>query len=62
MDLILVVPLNSYIQKRAIEHTGGYEGLKTLRKTGTETPIITDDEKKAYTTSIEYIVQKKLEG
>jgi len=36
--------------------------LTGLRKTGNETPIIVDDTKKAYTTSIEYITQKKLEG
>ena len=33
-----------------------------LRKTGFETPAITDDDKKAYTSSIEYVIIKKLEG
>jgi len=36
--------------------------LDFLRKTGNETPIIIDDTKKAYTTSIEYQIIKKLEG
>ncbi len=64
MDFIIFVPVNSYIVvKPYVEDVRtALKELKYLRKTGTETPIITDDEKKAYTTSIEYIVQKKLEG
>lgn len=62
--IIVFVPANSYISidpyvksiKLAIE------GLKNIRKTGLETPVVTDDDKKAYTMSIEYVVQKKLEG
>lgn len=64
MDFIVFVPVNSYIA------VGSYvkkirqalKELTYLRKTGLETPVITDDEKKAYTTSIEYVLQKKLEG
>lgn len=64
MDFIIFVPVNSYIAVKpyAEDVRTALKDLKYLRKTGTETPIITDDEKKAYTTSIEYIVQKKLEG
>jgi len=64
MDFIIFVPVNSYIAVKpyAEDVRTALKDLKYLRKTGTETTIITDDEKKAYTTSIEYIVQKKLEG
>lgn len=64
IDIILFVPLNSYIQvepyAREIRET--MKEIKFLRKTGNETPVIVDDKKEAYTMSIEYIVQKKLEG
>ena len=64
IDIIVFVPLNSYI---AIDPymkkvRSALKDLYYLRKTGLETPIITDDDKKAYTSSIEYVVQKKLEG
>lgn len=64
IDIILMVPLRSYINldpysdkvKEALAE------IDYLRKTGTETPTIVDDDKKAYTKSIEYVLIKKLEG
>ncbi len=63
IDIILFVPVNSYIAMApyAKDIREALQELKYLRKTGTETPIIPDDEKKAYTMSIEYVIQKKLE-
>lgn len=64
IDIIVFVPLNSYIaiEPYVKEIKSTIKELKFLRKTGNETPIITDDKKKAYTTSIEYQIIKKLEG
>lgn len=64
IDIILFVPLGSYLEVEPYmeEVREAMKELKFLRKTGAETPIIIDDEKKAYTTSIEYVLQKKLEG
>ncbi|HHV39114.1 MAG TPA: hypothetical protein GXX70_06470 [Tepidimicrobium sp.] len=64
IDIILFVPLNSYIQVKpyAVEIRAAMKELENLRKTGNETPVIVDDKKEAYTMSIEYIIQKKLEG
>lgn len=64
VDIILFVPLASYIKVEPYmqEVRTAMKGLPYLRKTGNETPIITDDEKKAYTTSIEYQLIKTLEG
>lgn len=64
IDIILYVPLNSYIAVEPYAQLirAAMKELTFLRKTGTETPIITDDTKKAYTTSIEYQILKKLEG
>lgn len=64
IDIIVFVPLNSYIELDPYmkEIRQALKELTYLRKTGLETPAITDDEKKAYTTSIEYVLQKKLEG
>lgn len=64
VDIIVFVPLNSYIAidpyvKRI---RAALKELPYLRKTGLETPVITDDGKKAYTSSIEYVIIKKLEG
>lgn len=61
VDVIVFVPRRSYIAmeeytdkiKRTLEGTN-------LRKTGFETPIILDDKKEAYTTSIEYVVMRRL--
>lgn len=64
VDIILFVPLNSYIavEPYAKEIRAAVKELTNLRKTGNETPVIADDTKKAYTTSIEYQIIKKLEG
>ncbi len=64
IDIIIMVPVNSYISVKpyADDIRNALKELKYLRKTGTETPVIVDDEKKAYTLSIEYVLQKKLEG
>lgn len=64
IDIIIMVPVNSYISVKpyADDIRNALKELKYLRKTGTETPVIVDDEKKAYTMSIEYVLQKKLEG
>lgn len=64
IDVILFVPLNSYIQVDPYikELRAAMKELSYLRKTGTETPAIVDDEKQAYTASIEYQLFKKLEG
>lgn len=64
LDIIVFVPLDSYVAVGLYmkEIRTALKELTFLRKTGNETPIITDDEKKAYTTSIEYQIFKKLEG
>jgi len=64
VDIILFVPINSYVAVEPYmkEIRSAMKELTFLRKTGNETPVITDDEKKAYTTSIEYQIIKKLEG
>jgi hypothetical protein len=64
VEVILFVPIGSYIQTMAYATLVKYAlvELPNLRKTGNETPWITDDEKKAYTSSIEYLILKKLEG
>jgi hypothetical protein len=64
IDIILFIPIGSYIEVEdyAKEIRKAMQELKFLRKTGAETPIVVDDEKKAYTMSIEYQVMKKLEG
>lgn len=63
IDIIIFVPINSYIElenykKEILE---SIRELKSLRKTGNETPAIVDDTKKAYTISVEYQIMKKLE-
>ncbi|WP_052045129.1 hypothetical protein [Caloranaerobacter azorensis] len=64
IDLIIFYPLNRYSEienyKRQIKSS--MDKLKFIRKTGNETPVIIDDDRKAYTTSIEYIVYKKIGG
>ncbi len=64
IDIIIFVPLNSYIaiDPYVKKIRAALKELPYLRKQGGETPIITDDEKEAYTMSIEYVLQKKLEG
>lgn len=64
IDIIVFVPLASYIEVEpyANEVKAAMKELPFLRCTGNETPVITDDDKKAYTTSMEYQILKKLEG
>lgn len=64
IDIIVFVPLNSYIALEPYmkQIRVALKELSNLRKTGFETPAVTDDDKKAYTASIEYIIMKKLEG
>lgn len=64
IDIIIFVPISSYIELDPYmkEIRMALKELTNLRKTGFETPAITDNDKKAYTTSIEYIIIKKLEG
>ena len=64
VDIIVFVPADSYVQIEPYvkQIRAAMKELKWLRKTGNETPVITDDDKKAYTTSIEYQIIKKLEG
>jgi hypothetical protein len=63
IDIIVFVPLASYIQVKPYVDSikTALKELSFLRKTGNETPIITDDEVKAYTTSVEYQIIKKME-
>ena len=64
IDIIVFVPMASYIAVApyVAEIKAAMKELPALRYTGTETPIITDDERKAYTTSLVYQVMKRLEG
>ncbi len=65
IDIIVFVPMASYIAVApyVAEIKAAMRELRPdVRSTGTETPIITDDERKAYTTSIVYQVMKRLEG
>lgn len=64
VDIIVFVPLSSYIVLEPYMKSirSALKELPNLRKTGFETPAVTDDEKKAYTSSIEYVIIKKLEG
>lgn len=64
MDIILYVPLSSYIEVEAYVKSikAALKELTDIRLTGNETPVITDNDVKAYTTIIEYQILKKLEG
>lgn len=64
IDIIVFVPLSSYpaLEPYMKSIRSALKELANLRKTGHETPAIPYDDKKAYTTSIEYTVIKKLEG
>ncbi len=64
IDIIVFVPIASYIKVEPYvkEIKAALKELSFLRYTGNETPLITDDEVKAYTTSIEYQIIKTLEG
>jgi hypothetical protein len=62
VDLILFVPVASYVQVEPYAKLikAAMKELPQLRYTGNETPVIVDDEKQAYTTSIEYQILKRL--
>lgn len=64
VDIITFVPARNFSKLSEYERDikVALKELDYLRKTGLETPAIADDEKKAYTSSIEYILMKKLEG
>lgn len=64
MDVIVFVPIASYLAVKPYvrEIKGALKGLPFLYATGNETPVIADNEVKAYTTSVEYRILKKLEG
>lgn len=64
IDIIVFVPINSYLSLEPYMKSirAALKGLPNLRKTGFETPAIPDNDKKAYTASIEYVIMKKLEG
>lgn len=64
IDIIVFVPMNSYpaIEPYVKSIRGALKELLNLRKTGFETHIIPDKDKEAYTTSLEYVIMKKLEG
>lgn len=64
IDIIIFMPISSYIKVKPYQDRirAALRELSFLRKTGNETPIITDNEVKAYTTSIEYQIMKRLEG
>lgn len=62
LDIIAFIPASSYIQMEPYvkEIRAVLRGFP-LRYAG-ETPVVTDDVNKAYTTSIQYQILKKLEG
>lgn len=64
IDVIAFVPVGSYIEVAPYvgEIKAALNKLPFLQKTGSETPVITDDEKEAYTTSVQYQIMKRLEG
>lgn len=64
VDIIVFVPLSSYIALDPYMKSirSALSDITNLRKTGFETPAITDNDKKAFTSSIEYTILKKLEG
>lgn len=64
IDIIIYIPINDYSALKVFREKviTAIREFDFLRKTGTETPPIVDESKLAYTMSIEYVLQKKLEG
>jgi len=64
MDIILFIPDNDYpsLEAYKVSIRSALSELDYLRKTGFETAAITDDTEESITMSIEYVLQKKLEG
>jgi hypothetical protein len=64
LDVIAYIPASNYpameVYKKEIK--AALKEIQALRCTGFETPIIAEDEKKAFSSSIEYTILKKLEG
>lgn len=64
VDIIIYTPKASYVNliQYANKVRDDLKSLEYLRKTGYESPTIVDGDKEAYTMSIEYVLQKILEG
>ena len=64
IDILIYTPASSYtyMESYSKEVKAALKELNYLRKTGFETPVILEDDKKAYMISIEYVLLKKLEG
>ena len=64
VEIIAFVPASNYIGLEAYskEIKAALKEVSGLRNTGFETPPIPENEKKAFSKSIEYTVFKKLEG
>ena len=64
MDIILFIPYTDYpsLEAYKVLVRAALAELDYLRKTGFESPAITDDTEESITMSIEYVLQKKLEG
>lgn len=64
LDLIFFIPKNKFttVEIYRKEVISKVKEFGKLRYTGNETSVITDDEKKALTFSIMYLIQMKLEG
>lgn len=62
LDVIIYHPNNRYssLDSYKKEVKKYLEEVKGIRKTGFETPVLMEDEKQAYTTSIEYQILKRL--
>ena len=62
IDVIIFFPIDRYTQIESYrkEIKKSIKELKFLRATGYESPVIIDDRVKAYTTSIQYQVLKKI--
>jgi len=62
IDLIIFYPKTKYLEIESYKSQikTSMNKLKFIRKTGNETPVIIDVDRNAYTTSIEYIVHKKI--
>lgn len=64
VDLIIYAPYSQgYVKFNNLvsEVRTKMTSLKFLRKTSYEGQVMTEDEKKAYTKSLEYVIQKKME-
>lgn len=62
IDILIYHPASSYIGMDAwiTKTRDALRNFRPLRPTGTETPVITEDDIKAYSTSIKYTILKEL--